>query len=66
MHRLTGSILDASNYFHNTNAMINERLCVIPSPYYMEWFEKFNPNAHINRYDSPFFLQRMNGIQGKN
>ena len=35
MHILTGMILDVSNAFQNTNVPINERVCVIPPPYYI-------------------------------
>ena len=37
MHRLTGSILDVSNVFQNTNVPIHERFCVSPTPYYIDW-----------------------------
>ena len=64
MHRLTVRILDASNAFQNANVTINERFCVSPSPYYLDWFEKYYPNVPLNLYEGPFCLQCMNGIQG--
>ena len=64
MYRLTVSILDVSNGFQNTNVTIHERVCVSPTPYYLDWFEISYPNAPLNRYDGPFCLQCMNGIQG--
>ena len=48
MHRLTGSILDVSNAFQNTNFPIHERVCVSPPPYYIDWFESFYPNVPLN------------------
>ena len=39
MHRLTAVILDVSNAFQNTNVLIHERVYVIPTPYYIDWFE---------------------------
>ena len=65
MHRLTASISDVSNSFQNTNFTIDERVCVSPLPYYLDWFERYHPNVTLNRFDGPFFLQCMNGIQGK-
>ena len=62
MHRLTARILDVSNEFQNTNVPINERVCVIPPPYYLDWFEIYYPNVPLNRYDGPFFLQCMNEV----
>ena len=64
MHRLTASILDVSNSFQNTNVTINERVCVSPPPYYLDWFEISYPNVTLNQDDVPFCLQCMNGIQG--
>ena len=63
MHRLTGSILDVSNAFQNTNVPIHEIVCVSPPPYCLDWFERSYPNVPLNRDDGPFFLQCMNGIQ---
>ena len=57
MHRLTSSILDVSNAFHNTNVPIHEISCVGPPPYNLDWFEISYPNVPLNRYDGPFFLQ---------
>ena len=64
MHRLTAIISDLSNAFQNKNISINERVCVSPPPYYLDWFKISYPNFPLNRYDGPFFLQRMNGIHG--
>ena len=64
MHIFTASILDVSNAFQNTNVPIHGRVCVIPSPYYLNWFEISYPNVPINRYDGSFYLQRMNLIKG--
>ena len=64
MHRLTSSILDISNSFQNTNVPINEIVCVIPPPYYLDWFEMYYPNVPLNLYYDPLFLQCTNGIQG--
>ena len=66
MHRLTARISDVSNAFQNTNVPINERVCVSPPQYYLDWFEISYPNVPLNRYDGPFFFQCMNVIQGKN
>ena len=54
MHRLTARILDVSNSFQNTNVTINERVCVSPPPYYLNWFERSYPNVPLNRDDGPF------------
>ena len=48
MHRLTASILDVSNAFHNINVLINESVYVSPPPYYLDWFEKSYPNGPLN------------------
>ena len=66
MHRLTTRVLDVSNAFQNTYVPIHEIVCVSPPPYYLDWFEIYYPNVTINQYYGPFFLQCMNGIQGKN
>ena len=66
IHRLTARILDVSNVFKNKNFTIHERVCVIPPPYYLEWFERSYPHVTLNRDDGPFFLQCMNGIQVEN
>ena len=63
MHRITARILDVSNAFQNTNVPIHERVCVSPTPYYLNWFERYYPNVPLNRDDGQFFLQCMNGIQ---
>ena len=54
IHRLTTRIWD----------VINEIVCVIPTPYYLECLEKHYPNVSINRDDGSFCIQCMNGIQG--
>ena len=54
MHRLTAIILDVSNVSQNTNVPINERVCVSPPPYYLDFFERYYPNVPLNRYDGPF------------
>ena len=64
MHRLTARILEVSNAFQNKNVPIHERVCVIPPPYYLGWFERSYPNVPLNQGDGPFYLQCMNGIQG--
>ena len=64
MHRLNARILDVSNSFQNTNFTIHERVCVIPPPYYLEWFERSYPNVPLNQDDGQFFLLCMNGFQG--
>ena len=66
MHRLTTSILDISNEFKNTSVPIHERVSFSPPRYYLDWFERSYPNVPLNRYDGPFCLQFMNGIQVKN
>ena len=66
MHRLTAMILYVSNAFQNTNVTINERVCVIPPPYYLDWFERSYPNIPLNQDYGLFYLQYMNGIQGIN
>ena len=66
MHRLTTRILDVSNVFQNKNVPIYERVCVIPPPYYLDWFEMSYPNFPLNLDDGPFCIQCMNGIQGTN
>ena len=63
MHRLTDRILDVSDVFQNTNVTIHERVCVIPPPYYLEWFKISYPSVTINQDDGNFFLQYMNGIR---
>ena len=64
MHRLNARILDVSNAFQNKNVPIRERVCVSPSPYYLDWFERSYPNVPLNIDDGQFFLQCMNGIKG--
>ena len=65
MHRLTTMILDVSNLFQNANVPIHEIFFVIPTPYYLDLFERPYPNVPLNRDDGPFFLQLINGIQVK-
>ena len=48
IHRLTASILYASNAFQNNFFLIYERLCVRPPPYYIYWFEISYPNVPLN------------------
>ena len=64
IHRLTSMVLDVSHSLHNTNVPIHEIFCVIPPPYYLDCFERSYPNFPLNQYEGPFFLQRMNVIQG--
>ena len=64
MYILTEWILDVSNDLQNTQVTINERVYVIPPPYYLYCFEKSYPNVPLNRGESPFCLQFMNGTQG--
>ena len=63
MHRLNARILYVTNTLQNKNVTIHERVCVIPPPYYLDWFEIYYPNVTTNRDDGPFFLQCMNVIQ---
>ena len=42
---------------------IHEIVCIIPPPYYLDCFEISYPNAPLNIYNDPFYLQCMNGIQ---
>ena len=65
MHTLTARIFDVSNVFQNKNVPVHERVCVIPQPYYFDWFERSNPNVTINRDDGPFCLQGINIFLGK-
>ena len=65
MHRITDRILDGSDATQNINFPINERVCVSPPPYYLDWLKKYYPNVPLNRYDGTFYLQLMNVIQGK-
>ena len=60
MHKLTSRILDVSNAFQNKNIPIHERVCVIPPPYCIYWFERSYPNVTFNLDDGPFFLQCTN------
>ena len=48
MHRLASRILYVSNAFQNTNVPIHERVCVVPPPYYLDWFEISYPNFPLN------------------
>ena len=48
MHRLKARILDVSISFQNKKNPINERVCVSPPPYYLDWFERSYPNVPIN------------------
>ena len=64
IHRLNSRILDVRNAFQNTNIPFNEIVCVIPPPYNLDWFERSYLNVILNRYECPFFLRLMNGIQG--
>ena len=41
-------------------------MCVSPSPYYIDWFEKYYPNVTLNQYVRPFCLKFTNVIQGTN
>ena len=65
MHRLAARILDVSNAFQNTNVPINERVCIIPPPYYIYWFERSYLNVPLNQDDGKFWLQCMNVVQGR-
>ena len=64
IHRLTSRILDVSNTSQNTNVPIYGRVCVSPTPHYLDWFEIYYPNVPLNIYDVSFCLRCMNGIQG--
>ena len=46
--KLTASILYVSSAFQNTDVPIHEKVCVVPPPYYLDWFENFYPNVPIN------------------
>ena len=48
IHRLTARIFDVSNGFQNINITIYKRVCVIPLPNYLYWFEKSDPNVPLN------------------
>ena len=65
MNGIISRILDVSNAFQNKNIPIHERVCVIPPPYYIYWFEIYYTNITLNIDDGPFCLQRMNEIQGR-
>ena len=64
MCRLTASILDVSNVFQNKNIPINERVCLSPTTYYLDWYERTYPNVTLNLDDGLFFLRFINEIQG--
>ena len=64
MYIFTANILDASNAFKYKNVHINERVYVIPPPYYLDWFGISYPNVPLNLDDGLFCLQWMNIIQG--
>ena len=49
MYILTVRILYVSNAPQNTNVPINKRVCFSPTPYYLDWFEKYYPNFPINQ-----------------
>ena len=66
IHRLNSSIWDFSNDFQNKHLPINKRFYVSPPPYYLEWFEKYHLNFHINFDDVPFFLQCIIVIKENN
>ena len=51
MHRLSASILYASNAFQNKNVTIDERVFVSLPPYYIEWLKRSFPNFYLNQYD---------------
>ena len=65
MHRITARIFNVSNEFQNKNVPIHKRFCFSPPPYYLDWFERYYLNINLNRDDGPFYLQCINGIQGK-
>ena len=64
MNRPTARILDANNDSQYIHFPINERVCFITPPYYLDWFEKAYLNVPVNRYDGNFFIQCMNESQG--
>ena len=64
MHRLTARIFYVSNLFQNKNVPIYEIVCVIPPPYYIDWFEIYYPNFPLSRDEVIFCLRCINGIQG--
>ena len=64
MNILTSRFLDFINAFQNNNVPINERICVSPLTYYLDWFKRYYPNVPLNWYYGSFFLQCMNVIQG--
>ena len=51
IHRLAEQILDVSDALQNTKVSTNEKVCVIPPPYYLYWFKKSYPNVTLNRGD---------------
>ena len=55
MYISTFRILDVRNDFKNTNVLINERVCVIPPTYYIDWFEKDYHIIPLNEYEGTFF-----------
>ena len=56
MHRLTTSILYVRSAFQNTKVPIHEKVCVVPTLYYLDWFEKYYSNVRLNRYGGPFLF----------
>ena len=50
IHILTAITLDVFKSLHYTNFPTNERVCVSPPPYYLDWYEKYYPNVPLNRY----------------
>ena len=46
--------LDVSNAFQNKNVPIHEIVSIIPTPYYLDWFDISYPNIPLNQYDGPF------------
>ena len=56
IQRLTARILDANNDLYNTNVPIHERVCVGPSLYYLDWFEKYYPSVPFNQDESLFYI----------
>ena len=48
MNILTDKISDISNEFQNTNVSIHEIVCVSPPPYYIDWFDIYQPSVPLN------------------
>ena len=66
MHILADIILDVNNAFQNKSFPIHEIFYVSPTPYHLDWFERYYPNFTLNQYDVSFVFYVLLEFKEKN